>query len=254
MTSAARALRAATRPLHLLPLGVGVVVGGGLIALGLPPLALLAGGLSLATWGALAGWELLGTPPPDVPVGPDRAGLRSAVLREALQRVDAAARRVSDRLTAQDGLLAASFVDLAADLRALVEQAEALAARGDAVHAYLRDHDPATIERERDRCLASARAAADPAAADSFRAAAEAKRRQLDALRELHGVLDRVVAEVAAVEATLGALDARVVRLAVDDPAEALRAGADAGDEIRAARERVGRWEQAAARTLREMG
>jgi hypothetical protein len=251
-----RAVDAATRPLHLAPLGVGALVGGGLLALGMPPLALLVGGLSVSTWGALVGWELLGPAPAtsSPPPVPDRSGLRSLVLRKALQDVDAAARRVQDRLAAQDGVLGAAFAELQADVRALVEQAEALAARGDAVHAFLMEHDPAIIERDVQARLVAARNVADPEAARSFRSAAESKRRQLEAWSGLRALHERVSAELVAVEATLGELDARVVRLSVEDPAGAARAGADAGREIRDVRERVGRLEQAAAKTLREVG
>lgn len=258
---AARALTAATRPLHLAPLGVGVVVGGGLVAVGLAPLAVVVGGLSVTTWGALVGWDLLAgagaerpvTPTPATPP-PDRRTVRSLVLRKALQDVDQAAARVLGRMRRQDGVLGAAFVELEADVRGLVEQAEGLAAQGDGVFAFLLEHDPATLERELHARSLAARQAADPEAARSLQSAAESKRRQLEAWKELRTLGDRVTAELAALQAALEELDVRVVKLTLQDPAGAARVGADAGRDIRALRERVGVLEQAAARTLRELG
>jgi hypothetical protein len=253
MSLARRALQSATRPLHLAPLGVGLAVGGGLLAVGLPPLALLVGGLSLGTSGALVAWELL-APAPKPESRPTRAAIRSATLRKALEDVDRAAGKVSARLVAHDGVLGASFVELTASVRALVEQAEALASRGDAVHAFLGEHDPAEIEREVQSRLVAARNVGDAEAAGSFRSAAAAKRRQLELWTELRGLFERVSAELVSVEAVLDELDARVVRLSLLDPGGAAAAGRDASREMQAVRQRVGILEQAATRTLREVG
>ncbi|MEQ1568003.1 MAG: hypothetical protein ABMA64_20355, partial [Myxococcota bacterium] len=74
---------------------------------------------------------------------------------------------------------------------------------------------------------------------------------QLATFDELRVLGERVTAELLAVEAELGELDARLARLGLSDPTDA--APTDAASEVRALRERMHILEQSAANTLREV-
>lgn len=250
-----RALDAAVRPVNLTPLGVGILAGGGLLATGLAPLSILVGGLSLVTWGTLVLVDVAasaGAAPVPAPARTD--GIAALHLRDAMADVRAAAERVRLEIGRHDGVIGASLLEIEADCDALVEQALALAHRGDGIHRFLVAHDRDAIQREVDARLASARQAADGEASRAFRSAAEAKRRQLELWTELRGQHDHIAAELVAVEAALDELHARVVRLALLDPTDVARAGADASREVKVLRERMEILERSAARTLQEVG
>jgi hypothetical protein len=242
-----RAIDASVRPLNLLAPGVGVAAAGGLLALGFPPLAIAAGAMSLATWGALVAWDLSAAPAAE----PSRKPFATPQLERAYSAIAAAADRVRAAIDAHDGVLSSSLVELRASCDELVDGAARMAARADAIAAFLRTHDPQQMERGIEETLRNARQVRDPTARDSLLAAADAKRRQLASLGELHTLFDRILAELVGIEAALGELHARVVKLTFDDPERALDVGV--GDELRTVQERVRVLEQSAAATLREL-
>jgi hypothetical protein len=250
----ARAAKAALRPLNMAPVALGVATSAGLLVAGLAPVAVLVGGLSMATYGAMVLFDAASPPPAPPPRGPDRAEIASLRLRKALVDVDRAAARVVATLDGHDGAIGPSLVEVRADCDALVEQATELARRGDAAHRALTATDPAELERDAQARLAAARATADSEAARAHRQAAEARRRQLEHWTELRRTHDRVEAELGSVVATLDELQVRLVRLTLQDPALAVRDGADASREMKALRERVGILERSARLTLEEVG
>ena len=99
-----RLATAAVRPLHLLPAGVGAVTAGGLVFLGLPPLALAVGALSIGAWGALVAWDLASAKPAHGRLG-------TSALETLLEEVRSSAGRITDRIDAHEGVLAPSLLD-----------------------------------------------------------------------------------------------------------------------------------------------
>jgi hypothetical protein len=135
----------------------------------------------------------------------------------------------------------------------LLDSADETALRGDTLYAWLRSHDPNAIHQEaRDRADAAHRAR-DVEVARSLRTAADAKARQLETYRELRALLDRISAELVAAEATLDELHARVMKLTLSDPGDAV-AGLSVGQDLAELRKRLQVLEKSAAATLREVG
>jgi hypothetical protein len=252
-----RALDASVRPINLLAPTVGVVAGGALLAVGFPPLALAAGALSVATWGALVAWdianaapELLREGPPEPPRAPK---LESIQLARAHGAILEAAGRVRRAVSSHEGVLSTSLLEIQAATDELVEAATGMATRGDALFRFLSEHDPSDLRRMAEEHQRSARGMRDPEVAASLRAAAEAKRRQLETLEELRTLYDRILAELLSVEAALGELHARVVKLTFDDPSHAVTTAHSVGGELAGVRQRVQLLERSAAATLREL-
>jgi hypothetical protein len=247
------ALRAVVRPINLVAPGVGSAAAAGLLFLGMPALALTAGALSIVTWGALVAWDLVVPQAPALPGEPERKPFAAAGIERSWQSIRAAADRVRSAVDRHDGVLTGSLVELLADCEELVDSARGMASRGDAVHGYLRSHDPAEMARVAEDHVRSARSVRDPAARSSLEAAAGAKRRQLETWQELRTLYDRILAELVNVEAALDELHARVVKLTFDDPAVAADASERVGADLRSVRERVRVLEQSAAATLRDL-
>jgi hypothetical protein len=246
-----RFLTAATRPLHVLPTGVGAVGAAGLLAMGLAPLAVALGVLSVGTWGALTAWELA-TPPKAPPPPPDPLdGIRSADLRDQLRAVIEAAERVRVRIEGHDGVLDSSLAEILAEQRDLVQAAITTARRGDAVWRLLGSIDPNLLRREIAERRDAARRASDPAVARSLDEAAAAKEREMETWRGLAGLVDRIRAELVAADAGLDELHARVVRLTLDDPAAVL--DADVHGQLRSMAARLQGLERSVDDTLKEM-
>lgn len=234
-----RALASATRPLHLAPLAIGALTGGGLLAVGLAPLALAAGAVSLTTWGALVAWDLAAPPPPLTPFA------------RLLASVHRAAEPVTARIGSQDGGLGAALAEVRSRVNALVEQANALAARGESVDRFLEAHPAGDLEREIREQKAALGRIRDPEAAATLRAALEAKERQRAVITELRADRERLIAGLVSAEAALDELHARLVRLTLNDPTDEIPR--DAAAEIRELGDRVGILERSAAQTLREL-
>jgi hypothetical protein len=247
-----KALDASVRPINLVAPGVGAAAAASLLALGLPPLALTAGALSIVTWGALVAWDIA-TSPGAPAAAAARVPFAAKDVERAHQAIAAAADRVRVAIDRHDGVLTDSLVELLANCDELVDSAARMAGRGDAVYAFLRSHDPVAIERAAEEHLRSARSVRDEAARTSLEAAAEAKRRQLATWQELRNLYDRIVAELISVEATLDELHARVVKLTFEDPGLAVEASQQVGADLKTVRERVRVLEQSAAATLREI-
>ncbi len=250
---------AAVRPLHLAPAAVGIAGSAGLLAVGgvaLAPLAVALGGLSVSAWGAMVAWDVVThTAKPREPEKrvPLSTGISAVHLRRAIDAIEARYRAVAERIDAHEGVLTGSLLEVRSDCEGLVEGAVGMARRGDSIHGYLQSTDPAAIEREAEDRGRAARNARDPGTAEAFRSAEEAKRRQLatwTALRQLH---DRIVAELVAAESALDELQARVVKVTLQDPGEVVADGA-VGREVKALRERISILEQSAAKTLLEVG
>lgn len=246
-----RAVDAATRPVHLVPPGVGITAAGSLLALGQAPLAVVVGGLSMLTWGAMVAWDLATPPAPPEPEPPP-PGLDAPHLQKALDAVRAAAASVREPIDAHDGVLGASLLEIRVAADGLVDSAEGLARRGDAVYRYLRTYDPAEIQREADQLARASQGARDAETAASLASAAEAKRKQLATWKELRAQHDRIEAELIAVEAELDSLHARVVHLTLNDPGDT-SAGASIGRELASLGTRMSMLEKAAAATLSEV-
>ena len=251
-----RALVAATRGSNLVPPGLGIAAAGGLLAAGLAPVAAVVGALSAVTWGALVAWDLAGparaSAPPPAPAPDDRDAL-APHFAEAVAAIRAAAARVRDPIDHHDGILSDSLLEVGAATDELVERAEALVLRGDAIARHVTANDPQRIQKEIEQREASAASMRDAAAAASLRVAADAKKRELATWTELRDQHARIVAELVAVESSLDALRARVVALTLNDPGDAA-AGATIGAELHELGERLDVLERAAAATIRSIG
>lgn len=252
-----RLIQAAVRPLHLLPPGLGVVTAGGLLVAGLPPLALAVGALSLGTWGALVAWDLATPPPPPPPAPPPPdplEGIRSPGLRARVEGVQAAARRVQERLGAQDSAMASALVELEAEATELWEAALQAARRGDTVEQLLGGVDLAALAQAAEERAATARRSADPEVARALDQAAQAKLRELQTWQDLGSLASRIHAELVGAEAALDELNARLVRVMLDDPGQAAAGGAQVRQQVHELAERLQILEKSAARTLSEVG
>jgi hypothetical protein len=252
-----RALVAATRGSNIVPPGLGIAAAGGLLAVGLAPVAAVVGALSAVTWGALVAWDLAGSPGPGPGPGsnpdPDPDPDLAPHFAQALTAIRAAAARVREPIDQHDGVLSDSLLEVGAATDDLVSRAEALVRRGDAIARHIRGSDPQRIEQEMQQREASAASMRDAAAAASLRMAADAKRRELATWAELRDQHARIVAELVAVESSLDALRARVVALTLNDPGDA-SAGATIGAELHELGERLDVLERAAAATIRSIG
>lgn len=247
-----RVVTAATRPLHLLAPGVGIAAAGGLLAVGLPPLAVAVGALSLGTWAALTGWELVQRPPAPPPPPDPASELRAPDLRERLRAVLDAAARVTAHVHGHEGVLDGTLAELEAEQQELVTAATSAARRADKVWLLLGAVDPAALQREVEERRAAARAARDPEVARPYEEAADAKERELATWRSLARLLERARAELVAAEAALDELRARVARLMLEDPGVGL--GGDIRAQVRSLSERLHGVERAVDDTLRELG
>lgn len=244
-----RALDASVKPLNLVAPGVGVAAAGALVAMGLPPLALAVGSLSVAAWGAMVAWDVA-TPKPPPPPPPPPKRLQAVHLQQAIDAIRRSAESVRGRIDGHDGVLSTSLAELRADCDGLVDSAEEMARRGDAVWTFLRSHDPAPVQRELEDLRRRARTLRDAEAAASLESAAEARGRQLEAWAGLRTLHDRIAAELVAVGAALDELNVRVVQLTLQDPGDAVP---EIGSDLKALRDRVQVLERSAAATLREV-
>jgi hypothetical protein len=248
-----RALVAATRGSNIVPPGLGIAAAGGLLAVGLAPVAAVVGALSAVTWGALVAWDLAGSPGPGPVSNPDPGPDLAPHFAQALTAIRAAAARVREPIDHHDGVLSDSLLEVGAATDDLVDRAEALVRRGDAIARHIRGTDAQRIEQEIQQREASAASMRDAAAAASLRVAADAKRRELATWADLRDQHARIVAELVAVESSLDALRARVVALTLNDPGDAA-AGATIGAELHELGERLDVLERAAADTIRSIG
>ena len=249
-----RLLDASVKPLNLVAPGVGAAAAGALVVIGLPPLALAAGSLAVAAWGAMVAWDLA-IPPAPAPATPPPAPprrLQAPDLQQAIEGIRASAATVRARIDAHDGILSTSLLELQADCDALVASAEAMARRGDAAYAFLLAHDPARIQQELDALRRRAKSAQDPEAGASLQSAVASTERRLAAWSGLETIHDRIAAELLAVDAALDELDVRVVQLTLQDPGDAVP-GARLGADLVLLRDRVQLLERSAAATLQEM-
>lgn len=248
-----RAVDAATRPMNLVAPGVGTLAAGGLVAMGMPPLALAIGALSLSAWGAMVAWDLASPAPAKPPPERRPPEIDSVELKRLLTAVYRAAWNVRRQVDEHEGVLSSSLLELRAECEGLLDSADETALRGDTLYAWLRSHDPNAIHQEaRDRADAAHRAR-DVEVARSLRTAADAKARQLETYRELRALLDRISAELVAAEATLDELHARVMKLTLSDPGDAV-ARLSVGQDLAELRKRLQVLEKSAAATLREVG
>lgn len=247
-----RLLSAATRPLHLVPPGLGAVAAGGLLAAGLPPVAIAVGLLSVGTWGAMVAWDLL-TPPPAPPPPPDPAEtLQAPRLRALVGAVIEASERVRARLDDHPEALAAVAPELRAEEAALLEAAISAAKRGDAVWRLLQGVDPSALRREIGERRDAVQRTADPDVARSLQQAAEAKEREFNGWRDLAGIVDRIEADLVAADAALDELQVRVVKLALQEPGTGT--GLEVRQQVKDLAERLHILERSAEATLREVG
>lgn len=249
-----RALDASVKPLNLVAPGVGAAAAGALVVLGLPPLALAAGSLAVAAWGAMVAWDLT-IPPPPQPATPPPATprrLQAPDLQQAIEGIRASAATVRARIDGHDGVLSASLLELQGDCDALVASADAMARRGDAAYLFLLAHDPAQIRQELEALRRRAKSARDPEAGASLQSAVASTERRLAAWSGLETVHARIAAELLAVRAALDELHVRVVQLTLQDPGEAMP-GAKLGADLEILRDRVQVLERSAAATLKEL-
>lgn len=246
-----RALSASIRPRHLIPPALGIAASVSLLLVDLVPFAFATALLSFVAWATLVTRELLSSSPQAI--AESTPTLESVQLARAHRAILSAADRVRTSARSHDGALSDSLGDVVIHCDELVVASAAMAARGDALFRFLRVHDPSELRRMADEHTRAARSMKDAEVAGSLRSAAEAKRRQLETIEELRTLYDRILAELLAVEATLGELHARVVKLTFEDPAYALSVAGTVGGELSSVRQRVQRLERSAAATLREL-
>ena len=221
--------RAAAGPLNLSVLG-GAVVGA--LALASWPIAAIGG----AAYAALVASDissaefrrrvLFGREPPRKLPRPD--ALRDPAVVEiaaARAEVDQVVRGTPERVQRVIGGALASIDELEG-------HGARLALRADEVSRYLATVDTAEIERDGGELADRAARSADPGTRDGYRAAAEAARERLAAVKDIAKARERTLAHLARIAATLAGVPAKLVRLrALDDQASDSLSG-DVGAEL----------------------
>ena len=252
-----RLMRAAAKPLNLLPAGVGAVTAAGLAVGGLPPVAIAVGALSLASWGALVAWDMVSAPSENPEPDP-AAGIASPGLQAHLQSLMDVGGRIRARIDAHEGMLTPSLVELRAECQELIEAATGAALRGDTLVALLADVDRAALLAERDQRVREAREAGDPEVERALTAAAEAKTREIQTWQSLATLANRIAAELVAADAAMDELNVRVVRVTLEDPGAAEDGIGEPGqrvrEQVKALASRLNGLERAAKATLEEVG
>lgn len=236
---------------NLLPPAIGLIASLSFMIAGFVKFAILACFFALATWVILVA-RTLRAPSLSTILNEDPP-LESVQLARAKRSILIAADQVRSAAAGHHGVLSTSLLDVVTHCNALVTASSVVASRGDALFRFLRIHDPSELRRMADEHTRAARGMRDPEVAGSLRSAADAKRRQLETLEELRTLYDRILAELLAVEATLGELHARVVKLTFDDPAHAVTMAGSVNGELESIKQRVQRLERSAAATLREL-
>lgn len=246
-----RLFGAAVRPLNLLPVGLGAITATGLALIGLPPIAVAVGALSLGTWGALMAWDLVAAPKPAAPPDPAR-GIASPRLQGHLAALHEVGARVRARIEAHDGVLTSSLAELLAECQELLDAADGAARRGDAVLSMLAEVDRTALTAERDQRAREAREARDPEVRTALTAAAEAKARELATWQSLATLANRIAAELVAADAAMDELNVRVARMTLDDPGSA-ESGLPVREQVKGLASRLNTLERAAQATLEEI-
>jgi hypothetical protein len=224
-------VNAATKPVTILITATVAVCGLLLGATWLLPLAVVAYlALAALTFFDGAEAERVG----DRMYGRARAGREGArrlkpsdlapPIREQVERARREARTVGQTI---DGS-ALSFSEVGTEVDALVAAIEAIAGRAQRVWAYLAEQDVPALDRR----LAQLTAAPGSAPPSTL----QALRDQRTALEELRMVLTRSLSQMEEVNAQLGGVNARVVRMAV---AEEEAGEHDLAVDVRALREQV---------------
>ena len=245
-----RLLDSAVRPLNLVAPGLGGLVAGGLVATGLPPLAIAVGAVSIAAWGAMVVFDLA-TPHREPPKAPPPK--LAPHLQEAVEAVRRAGAQVDQGIQRHDGVLSASLAEVSGDCQGLLEAAEGLARRGDAVYRWLQTHDPQAVVAEITQLQRVRQGTRDPEAAATLAGAIGAKQAELQARESIRAIHDRIVAELIATEAALDELAARVIKLTFGDSAELEEGGEGIRAGLAELRAHMGGLERAASATLKEV-
>lgn len=208
-------LRSVASPWNLIIGGAGVIAG---LALSRPWLV----AVGVLAYLVLTGWRLSRRPAGRRAAAPggeraeavDPFTIGDPSLRDAATLV----RRALDEL--HRVLVEAEALELSAVRRAVQElaaRASRLARDGEQIWRYISREDPGVLRRDLDHLEEKARAAPDPAAARSWRDAAQAKRDHLKILTDLIAAHERVLASLNRIAASLDGLSAKVVRMGVLD-------------------------------------
>lgn len=227
-------LASATNKLHLGVVGAGV--GSALLASGLdfggqllPALTL---GLGVLAYTALVALDM--TNPsfirqanarvrvPDEEAWLDPRQLRDAEVREVYQAILAGMEKCRALYAATNASLKDSLSDGMRRSEELVIVAGRAATRSNAIRRHLDADSPASIEKELERLRALADRTKDGTARASFLQAAESKAKELETYHQLHGLRDRIHAQLKVIDTSLDTLAAKLVKLEASDIAEAI--------------------------------
>lgn len=164
--------------------------------------------------------------------GPERKALKAADLAPPIRDQVLRARREAKTVRETIAGSSLSFSEVGPEIDALVEAIEKIAGRAQRVWSYLEAQDVAGLDRR----LAELEASASGPHPSASTGTLAALRDQRAALEDLSGVLNRSLGQMEEVNAQLGGVNARLVRMAVAE--EEAGQHALAGD-VRGLREQV---------------
>lgn len=252
-----RLVRAATRPAQLRLLAGGAAAAGAAAGLGvaldspLPALAVAA--LTALGWAATTAWDALYDRSLAEPAPSEALPIEDPALRTRLAAVREAAAAVRAAVEAVEGPMEGHLAEALGSCRELEEGAVRLAERGDVLLRVAAEAADDTLRGKAEDYEARARAARDREARERWKEAAARTRAQIGHARELYAAVERIHAELAAVEGALGELRARVLKVGASGLDEGEVPGAEVRATLRTMDDELTSLEKAARATLREV-
>jgi hypothetical protein len=148
--------------------------------------------------------------------------LRDAEIREVYSAILAAMEECRRVYASTNDSLRASLEDGLRRSEELVTVAGRAAKRSDAIRRHLDNDTPESLKNELSRLRALSERTNDETARKSFLQAADAKAKELETYQQLHGLRDRIHAQLKLIETSLDGLSAKLVKLEATDLAEAI--------------------------------
>lgn len=229
-------LVAGTRRLHLGVAGAGI--GAGLLAslldLGGQALPAMTIGLGVLAYLAMVALDVtnpafvrransrLRVDDRDAEAWLDPKTLRDAEIREVYSAILKAMDECRRVYASTSESLRSSLEDGLRRSEELVTVAGRAAKRSDAIRRHLDNDTPENLDRELSRLQALSARTRDETARKSFLQAADVKMKELETYNQLHGLRDRIHAQLKLIETSLDGLSAKLVKLDASDLAEAV--------------------------------
>jgi hypothetical protein len=260
-------LVAATRRLHLGVAGAGILAGltASVLELGGRALPTLAIGLGVLAYLAMVGLDVtnpsfirransrLRVDDQDAEAWLDPKTLRDAEIREVYAAILKAMDECRRAYGGSSQSLRGSLEDGLRRSEELVTVAGRAAKRSDALRRHLDNDTPESLNKELARLRDLAARTSDQAARKSFLQAADAKAKELETYAQLHGLRDRIHAQLKLIETSLDGLSAKLVKLEATDLAEAVSINDSITENVQTMTSEVEILESSYDETMREL-